>query len=884
MSMLRRFFNQWRHRGLDREFNDELQFHFDSRIDANRRAGLGQLEAEAEARRHFGSTLRAREGMREARISGLVDGLTRDLRHGWRVFRRQPGLALLVVLTLSLGIGANAAIFSLLNAMLLRPLPFAGADRLVAILDGYRAVGPAMTTPTIPELLDVAARSRTLEGVSFFDTRDVQINGGSEPARALAARVEPSLLGLLGTRPAFGRLFTPDDGKGGAAPVVILSDRLWRQNFGGDPGAIGRHLLVNGVQSRIVGVTPPEFSLDAFSIERIELFLPYAMVPIYTSRDAEFAGIRRVTGVGRIRSDLPIEAVSGELRTIAAALTAEYPALYRRNGDGQDLGFVMAAEPLRDLVGGGTARVRPVLLLLFGAVGLVLLIACVNTAQFLLAQSFDRQPEVAVRSALGVGRARLLRQFLSESLLLAGLAGTVGVVQAIWLTRILGRWLPDGVPVVGAIEVDGSVLWFTAGVALATTIACGLLPAIRFSQLQPGRRLIGRGAVGRGSGRQVLVAIEVAVSMMLLVCAGLLLRSIEVLQASAGGYSAEQVTVMRMRGLNGPDQRLGPIYRRYLEQVSALPGVSAAAISSAVLPGQAGVEFTFADRSADVGTLSRQQASYQMVSGGYFAALRIPLLDGRTFNDADERGRPPVAIVNETLARRFFPGRRAVGEQIRSGPGPRLATMTIVGVVGSVRRLMQPDDEPQIYVSVLQQDEPSVALLVRSADAGTVTETAVKQAIWSVVPQQALFGIRPLSDLLADGTRDQRVVAMLLSIFAVLAVVMSAGGVYTLVNYLTARRSREIALRRAIGARSHDVFALLAGSTFRWTIGGVVAGVVAAVAAAGALRSAVQGVTDLDASIVTMAVGVYLVVVGMAIAAPALRALRADPAMVLRAE
>jgi predicted permease len=889
MSRLSRFVNQWRRPALDRQFDDELQFHLDTRADANVRAGMSRADAEAEARRHFGSTLRAREGMREARVSGLLEGMARDLRHGWRVFRRQPGLALLVLLTLSLGIGANAAIFSLLNAMLFRPLPFASADRLVAVLDGFRDAGPdalsrGTTTPTIPELLDVAERSRTLEGVSFFDTRDVQINGGSEPVRALVGRVEPSLLALLGTRPALGRLFTAADGQGGAARVVILSHNLWRQNFGADPAAVGRQLVVNGAASTIVGVTAPEFTLDAFSAEPIELFIPYAMVPIYTSRDAEFANVRRVTGIARVRPGVPIETVSGELRGIARALAGAYPALYQRDSNGQDLGFRMDAQPLRDLVGGGTRRVRPVLMLLFGAVGLVLLIACVNTAQFLLAQSIDRGPEVAVRTALGAGRGRLLRQFLSESLLVAGIAGALGVLQAVWLTRVLARWLPESAPLVGPIDVDRSVLLFVAGIALLTTMVCGLLPAIRFSSLQPGRRLVARGLAARLSGRQVLVAIEVAVSVLLLVSAGLVLQSIRALHAEPGGYSAEQVTVMRLRGISAPNERLGPVYRRYLEQVTSLPGVAAAAITSGPLPGAPGTDFTIIGRSADQATLSRQVASYQMISQGYFAALRIPVLEGRTFADADDRSRPPVAIVNAELARRYFPGRSAVGQQIRAGSGPRVATMTIVGVVGNVRRIMQAEQEAQIYASTLQQEEPSVALLVRAADGQVVTETAVKQAIWSVTPQQAVFGIRPMTDLLAQTTQDQRVVAMLLSVFALLAVVMSAGGVYTLVNYLTTRRVKEIALRRAIGARAYDILTLLAGPTFRWTVVGLIAGIAAAIAGGRALQSVLVGMASLDLATVALAGALYLAVVAVAMCVPALRALRIDPAAALRAE
>jgi predicted permease len=883
MAWVRRFLNQFRQPALEREFDEELRFHLDARKAANRRAGMSQDEADAEARRHLGSALRAREGMREARTSGVLLDVGRDVRHGWRVFSRQPELAFLVVLTLSLGIGANAAIFSLLNAMLFRPLPFAHAERLVAVQDGFQSDSAQRTVPTIPEVLELRAASRTLDGVSFFDTRDVQINGGSEPVRALAARIEPSLFDIVGARPAIGRLLLASDSAAGADRVVMLSDGLWRTNFGADPAVVGKPLVVNGVTSTIIGVTPPAFSLNAFSFERIELYLPYPMVPLYTSRDGEFANVRRVMTIARVADGMTQDAVSAELRTLAERMASNYPAIYQRQSGGPT-GFVMAAAPLRDVLSGGRQRVQRVLLLLLGAVVLVLLIACVNAAQFLLAQSIDREQEVAVRSALGAGRGRLLRQFLSESLLVAGVAGVAGVGQALWLTRMLRRWIPATVPIVGDIDVDVTVLLFTAGLAVMTTVVCGLLPALRFSSVRPAAAIGVRGANARVSTRNLLIAVEVAISVMLVLSAGLLLRSIRDLHAAPGGYSTSDVTVMRMRGMSGPEQRLGPVYRQYLERIVALPGVAAAGIASAPLAGPAGEPFSIIRDAAAPGVAPGQAADYQMVSGGYFATLRIPLLEGRTFTDADDRTRPPVAIVNEALVRRFFPGRSAVGQQIRMGPGPRLATMTIVGVVGNVRQVMQPGDEPQVYASILQQDEPSVALLVR-ADAGQpLSEAAVKQAVWSVVPQQALFDIRTMDEIVAERTRDQRIVAVLLTVFAVLALVMSAGGVYTLINYLTSRRVKELALRRAIGARTADVLMLLAGATLRWTLGGMAAGVLAAIVSGSALRTALAGVATLDVTTVLLAGALYLLVVGGAMCVPALRALRLDPVTALRAE
>src|SRR6185436_3871252 len=330
MSFITRFLNQWRSRALDREFDEELRFHLDARTEANMRQGMTRDDAEAEARRHLGSTLRAREGMRDARVSGFLDAVTRDLRHGVRVFRRKPWLSAMVVVTLSLGIGASASMFSLLNAALFRPLPFPDPGRLVALNDAIRGGGRGVAPPMIPELLDVRAASTTFEAISFFDTRDSQINGGAEPARVFAARVESAFLPMLGVRPAVGRLFTDADGLAGSQYVAILSDGLWRRNFGADPLVVGRSLIVNGLPHVVVGVLPPDFSIDYMTAEPVEIYLPYPMIPVYTSWTAEFAFERRVVAIGRMKRDVTIERVSAELDGISRGVFAAHASLYRR--------------------------------------------------------------------------------------------------------------------------------------------------------------------------------------------------------------------------------------------------------------------------------------------------------------------------------------------------------------------------------------------------------------------------------------------------------------------------------------------------------------------------------------------------------------------------
>lgn len=818
--------------------------------------------------------------MPEMDLARWIDGLRGDLRHGARVFGRCPMLVGFVVLTLSLGIGANAAIFSVFEAVLLRPLPYPAADRLVLLLDGRRG-DRGLTSPTIPEVMEVRTSSRTFDTVTFFDTRDFQIIGGDEPQRVVGARVEPSFLSMLGVAPTLGRIFAEADGRSGNLAIVLLGHGLWLRNFGADPAVIGRTLNVNGTGHEIVGVLPETFSFGYLSSASIDLYVPYPTSPEYTSRAGEFASVRRVTALARLAPGVSFEAVASELGVIAGAMAAQYPDLYGARGTASDTGFFMSVQPLRESL---TRSSRPVLLMLLGAVVLVLLIACVNTAQFLLAQAIEREPEVAVRSALGAGRGRLVRQFISEAMLLAGAGGLVGAAQAVWLTRALSGLIPRGTPLVGRIGLDVPVLLFLLGVTLLTALACALVPALRFSQADVGRRLGTRGAgASRWRLRQAFIAAEVAMSVILLVSAGLLLRSLQELQRAQGGFSVDRVAILRMRGMGGGPP-MGVQYTRYVTQVSTVGGIDAVGLSSGALPGRPGVSFTIVGESADTSALRAQQASYQVVSAGYFAALSIPLEAGRLFTDEDATGRPPVAIVNREMAQRFWPNGSPIGRQIRAGDGPRDATMTVIGVVGNVRPPFQIGDVPQLYVSYRQQSEPNIALIVRTTPGSALPLAQIKQAIWSVDSRQAVFGVASLAEQISQATTNQRAIAALIGGFSALALAMSVSGIYIVVTYLVSRRFKEIAVRRAIGATSGDVLWSLSGPTLTGAIAGLMVGAAGAVAGSRVLRAAVTGVIPLDVTLTTVVTGAYLVVVCVAIAAAARGALRIDPAVALRAD
>ena len=883
MSAWSRFVNLWRSGPLDRDFDDELGFHRDMQIARNLQRGMDQDEAEAHARLRFGSDLRAREGMRDARAMVGLESLAADLRYGARLLRRRAGLAVLAIVTLSLGIGANAAIFTLLNAILLRPLPYDDPDRLAVILDRFTRLGVDDAPPTIPEIIDLRDRNRTLASVAFFDTRDFRMTGGDEPVRVFTARVSASVFPTLGVRPALGRLFVETDNLQGHWNVVVLSDGLWRRSFGGDPAVIGRTLNVNGAAHTVVGIVPPGFSVDYPGLsggERIEMYVPFQMSEVYTSRRSEFVNVRRVATIARLASGITREQASADLQTISRGLAVEHPELYQRAGE--DVGFRIDVESLHQVV---TRGARGVLELLFGAVVLLLVIACVNTGQFMLAQSLDREAEVALRASLGAGRARLFRQFLVESLLLALGGGMLGLLQALWLVQALVALVPGHRPELDAIAIDRTVLAFTAGISLVSALAAGVLPGLYFSRTNPGRHLATHHAAAAGHGvRHVLVAVEVALAVILLVAAGLLIQGVRRLQNIDRGFSPDHVTVMQLRGSGAQSTRIASLtYQHYLDHIAAMPGVEAAAVSFPLpLRNPPGAEFRIEGRPEDPVDTTRQLASYQIVSPDYFRALRVPLREGRVIAADDLVDRPRIAVVSETLARRYWSGESAVGRKIRVGAN----TMTIVGVVGDVQATaLETTRSAQIYVSNLQQFEPNMNIVVRVAPGAAVTAEAIKKAIWSVSPDQPVFNIQPMSELVRGSLAEQRYIAMLLGALAALALFLSATGVYTVVSYVVARRRREVAVRLAIGAQARDILRAVSGQTLAWTMAGLAAGMTATILFRGVARTLFRGVADFDPAILAALAAVYLAIAGIAVCVPVARTLRLlDPAAALRAE
>ena len=881
MRAWRRLLNLWRGGELAREFDDEIAFHLEQRVDANVRKGMTLAAAAAEARRHFGSPVRAREGMREARVAESIAAFGRDLRVASRMARRQPGLAALAMVTVSLGIGATAAVFALIDATLIRPLPYPEANRLVAVVDSFR-IGPPRTSPTIPELLDLREAATSFEHLSFVDWRDFQIGGGTEPARVLGARAEVSLLRALGVTPALGRLFADGEGTGGSPPVVILTDRFWRSNFAADPAVIGKRIALNSVPTEVVGVLPAGFRFDFFADEPVDVYLPFPMIPAYTSRSAEFAGVRRVVGVGLLKAGADFENASAEVRTIGERIATAHPELYQQGTDRRDMGFAMRLERLQQFLFGGSRFTAGLMLI---AALVLLAIASVNMAQFLLAHAVERRAELAVRSALGAARSRLVRQLAAEAIVLAAVAAGAGVLVAGGFIRLLRlQTATQDAFIAGRIELNLPVVTFTVGMAAAVSLLCNVLPILRLARSSPLQVFATREAAPPTRGKHALLAAQVAITVALVGLSALLVHSLTRTSSGDRGYTPDGVTSIRLRaraqGSNAAAQ-----YAQYLERLRGVPDVSAVAMASTPLPLFAGTTFAVEGGAGDAATLSTQQAAYIIVSPDYFTAMKIPLQAGRAFSDDDQLGRPLVAIVNEELAHRAWPGQQAIGQRVRAGEGPRAAWMTVVGLAGNVRPAMQLEPIPQVYVSYMQQPEPNMGLLLRSREGQPLPLAAIKEAVWSVAPDQALFGVRPLPDILASMTDEpRRSLAILLGSAALMAVIISGAGMFTIVTYVTVRRRREIALRRVIGAGIRDVLRVVSVPTFRWMCVGLAAGLVVTIAAAGILRANFAGVAPNEPGLL-LSVGLFYLAVGSAaMCVPVLSALRDDPAAILRCE
>ena len=804
----------------------------------------------------------------------------RDLRHGVTLLWRDAGISGLIVLVLALGIGGNAAIFTLLKAAFLDPLPYRDAGRLVTIMEGSGWI------PSIAEFNEIRARTRTLEQIAFAEHLDMQLTGSGEPARVFAARVTASFLPLLGVYPARGRTFLEEDNQPGRAPAVILTDAFWRSRMGADPGIVGRTLRLDDQSAEVVGVLPPSFHFDYPTLriaEPVDIYVAYPLEPGMPLGGSGHGIPVRV--IGRMRPGVTLEQAKADLQSVGNAVVHDYPRAYRTR-DGGPGSLVFVTLPLRDAIVGTQ---RSLLWLLLGGVGVLLLIACANAAQLLLARAMRRGREVAIRSALGASRLRLIRQFLLEGLVLACCGGAAGLLAANWIARILVRWLPVRSPLLASAHLDARAVGFTLGISLVSAVLFAIVPAVKGSRWTPGPSLNVRTTTGEGNRwRHVMIAIEAALSTFLLCGAGLVAQNLWTLISTPMGFDPKHVLAMQLklpgRHQNAGDRQAGVVFQDYLDRIAAIPGVDAAAtVTGPPLRPARGGPSEIVGVTDETGKLKSVIGDSHLVSMDYFRALAIPILAGRTFRREDAGPRVTVAIVNREYARRFGFGADVVGRQIDEGPGEQ--PITIVGMCGNVRtRGLQTAPWPEVYLSSLQLSWANAYLVVRSPLPPGQLLKQVKAAIGSANSEQAVFGVETMGEAIADSLVGPRFDAFLIGAFALLAVAMAAAGMYSVIACLVSQRTGEIAIRIALGAGRGAIVRTILGTTTAWVVAGLACGLGLGLATRNTVRLLSSTAVEGSPWMYVLVVAFFFVVTLVAAYLPMRRASRHNPAAALRSE
>ncbi len=811
-----------------------------------------------------------------------MDTLLQDLRYAARRLLRSPGFTAVAVLTLALGIGANSAIFSVVNGVLLRSLPFAEPERLVQLGTIKPGEEPQAGTVSPPDFVSLREENRVFTEVVAFTYGGATLTGTGEPERIEAAWVSAGFFELLGAAPVLGRTIGPEENQPGNSEVAVLGYGLWQQTFGGDPGIVGRTITLNGITRTVVGVAPPGFGFP-------EQRAVWAPLPYNESFSAETDVNRRAQYLGvlaRLRPGTTLEQARAEVSTISARLEQEFPQT--------NTNVALALVPLREVMVG---EVRTPLLILLGAVGLVLLIACANVANLLLARAAARESEMAVRTALGAGRGRIVRQLLTESVLLGLVGGVLGLLLAYWGTALLTTLQPEGIPRLEEIGVDRTVVTFTLGVSLLTGVVFGLIPALQVTRanLMGALKEGGRGALSGRQGqraRSLLVVAEMALAVMLLVGAGLLLRSFLQLQQVDPGFRPEQTLAVDLslpdHSYPEPAQR-HEFYRTLLERVEALPGVRGVGAVNMLPMGEDHLVINYHVRGREPAPPGEGGVlEVRVATPEYFRAMEIPLLRGRAFTEADHADAPQVALINETTARHVFPGEDPIGQFIRLGWGigeGRFAGGEVVGIVGDVRQFGPGADFAQeIYLPFAQVPQHGMTVVARTASDPLALAGAIRSEVRTLDPNLPVMGLRTLEQVVSQAVAQPRFYMLLLSIFAAAALLLAAIGIFGVMAYMVAQRTREIGIRIALGAEPARVQQLVVGRALRLAIGGVVIGGVGALALTRVLESLLFGVSATDP--VTFA-AVALLLTAVALLAsylPARRATRVDPMIALRAE
>ncbi|MGH7483460.1 MAG: ADOP family duplicated permease [Longimicrobiales bacterium] len=868
------------------EMDEEFTLHVELDTEANRRRGMSPREARRRALLAFGGVERFKEEGRDARGTRWLEDLMSDVRYAGRQLRRSPGFAAVAVLTLALGIGATTAIFSVVNGVLLRSLPFEEPERLVRLRTVIEGEGGGSGNLSPPNFLSLREETRAFADIVSFETIEYTWTGGGAARNLEGARVSAGFFEVLGEEPVLGRTFRSEENLPGNTDVVVLGHGLWRQAFGGDPRVLGRTITLDGVAHMVVGVMPPGFSFP----EKRALWVPRPYTASWSA----------ATTVGRKSNTIvPVLARLAPGQTLAAArvdLAAAGRRLSVRFPE-TNAGVGFTAVPLLDDVVGDA---RTPLLLLFGAAGFVLLIACANVVGLLLARATTRREELAARAALGAGRGRLVRQLLAESLVLGALGGGLGLLAA-WLgTEALLAARPEGLPRLDDVRVDGAVLAFATAVTLLAGVTVALAPAVQATRGMLSERLRagGRNELGTRAGTRVragLVVCEVALAVLLLAGAGLLIRSFVAITAADAGFRTERVLAFELDldAAAGYDSRekIRMAYDEIVRRLANLPDVEAAAavFRLPIAPGPFTSRFLREGEPPPTGGRMEPSIYFQIVTTDYFRVMEIPIVRGRGFTEDDRAGSLPGVVINRAAAARFFPDEDAIGQRLDWFSfylmDEAADEFTIVGVVGDVRhKALTRAPEPTAYFAHQQVPADNMTAVVRTVADPLAVSGSIRAALDAFDPNLALRGLTTLDQALADSVSRPRFSAALLGLFAVIALTLAGIGVFGLLSFAVARQTREIGIRIALGARPGEVIRRVVAGALALAGTGLLVGLLAAFALTRLLESMLFGVSPSDPAsyaVVSVLLGATIIV---AAALPARRAATVDPMVALRHE
>jgi putative ABC transport system permease protein len=874
-NFFRRLQGLWRSQAIHREITDELQFHIDMRVEENIRRGMSPDEARRDAERRFGNLTRVKEQGYDVRGGRWLETVWQDLRYGARSLVKNPLFTLIAVLTLAVGIGANTSIFSIVNAVLLRPLPYREPEKLMTIWTARPQQGQGQFRTSLPNFKDWREQSRVFEGMAAYGFNRYNLTGAGEPEQIRGAQVSEDFFNVMGVQAALGRTFTPEENRG---PFVVLSNAFWSRRFSSDPGVIGKTLTLNGTNFTIVGVMPARFDFPGQEVVMwVTLTQAMSGAPNYANSRTNHS----FCVVARLKDGVTPKQAQTEMDVIASRLQRQYPETNANLG--------VSVIPLYEQVVG---NVRLAMLVLLGAVAIVLLISCANVANLLLARAVAREREFAVRAALGAGRWRLIRQLLTESLLLALLGGSVGVLLAVWGISSLTRLDPGDVPRLDQVSVDGVVLGFTLAVTMLSGIIFGIAPALSAkANLSIALKDSGRGAIGTRRGqrlRSILVVSEIALALILLVGAGLMIRSFLRLLAVDPGFNPRNLLTMQIilpPSKYADAQRIVNVYREVFERLTLHPGVEAVGAGTGLPPVFNQLRSSFTVEGYQPSRAGAEAiANFLSINPEYFKTLGIPLIAGRAFSDQDTERAPRVAIISQRMVKRYFPDRPAIGGRLSFGGGTNPQWCVVVGVASDVKYSggLSSAEEDAIYLPYPQAPTNGMYLMIRAGADPLSLVASARSVVRSVDADVPIAKIKMMDEVIDSSVARPRLIVALLGLFGAIALTLAVIGIYGVISYAVAQCAQEIGIRMALGAKPSDVLGMMVGRGARLALTGVVIGVIGSSAVTRALGDLLFGVSPTD-PLTFGGVAILLIVVAiLASYIPARRAMKVDPVTALK--